>query len=128
LNADNVIEWSGESSLRRSVAWQAWPFAAHAQRSPIPVIGFLFSRTEQQAAEVARVCAGDLEGLKPIAASAEGAHLPWLAPGIAGGLTKVARPGDVRIERTTKFKLVTTLWCSAQGGPAPQRANRRWAE
>ena len=49
----------------------AWPFAAHVQRSPIPVIGFLFSRTEQQAAEVARVCAGDLEGLKPIAASAE---------------------------------------------------------
>jgi hypothetical protein len=27
---------------------EAWPFA-HAQRSPIPVIGFLSSRTEQQA-------------------------------------------------------------------------------
>jgi hypothetical protein len=38
----------------------AWPFAAHAQRSPIPVIGFLFSRTERQAAEVACVYAGDL--------------------------------------------------------------------
>jgi hypothetical protein len=36
----------------------AWPFAAHAQRSPIPVIGFLSSRTEQQA-ELAGVHAGE---------------------------------------------------------------------
>jgi hypothetical protein len=32
-----------------------------------------------------------------------------LAPGIAGGLTKAAKPDDVRIEQTTKFKLVTRL-------------------
>jgi hypothetical protein len=35
------------------------------------VIGFPFSRTEQQATEVARVYAGDLGGVKPIAASSE---------------------------------------------------------
>ena len=40
------------------VGLAAWPFA-RAPRSPIPVIGFLSSHTEQQA-ELADVYAGDL--------------------------------------------------------------------
>ena len=45
--------------------------------------------------------------MKPIAAKRR--SLAVLVPGIAGGLTKAAKPGDVRIEQTTKFKLVTRL-------------------
>ena len=58
---------------------------------PDPVIGFLFSRTEQQAAEVGR---------------SRSPRLLKRPPRIAGGLTKAAKPGDVQ---TTELKLVTTL-------------------